>query len=313
MNHYRLYISEIRDIKKLKPLSISNNTYSNMRFKILLNDKQVCIEYYGSAVINVGSVFTDARGIFKATAKYALMLFILHNKKFLRQKYIFLQDTAGHFFNVDHKIYTLYDNKKLNDFNLDVKSQLAYIPMLTEKHQQEAPYVILANYVMAAAQKYELEKFNYLWRAYNSFYKQLAKKTINKKRITEIDGLGTLELYLTGIRQSYDSNNNFFREKRSQVVSKFIKEGLLIKYCEQNETNIIYDFSPFLSEVGYQYEIDVFVQTQLAYYYRCSLFHGESFLGLFLIKGETIYRIIKIINQKIKRTIESEFKQMFTA
>lgn len=314
---YKLFLTKTKEVSLLRPHKRIVGKYNNMKFEILLNKNQICIIYSGCAVINKKRVFVDGRGIFEATSKYAITLYILIFRQSLKINHIYFEEKPSGISEIKHKIYSLIDNKKLLDYKLNINQYLDKIPMLTERDKQAPIYVILVNYIMATTQNYEIERFNYLWRAYNSFYKFLAKHYFPEKEIKkEGQQIKILELFLTNQQINPESINSFFNKpRREKSVINFVNTRLIEKYiqCFNNQTTDYNKgiFDDFLKEYDYHENIDIYVKTQLAYYYRCKIFHGELFIGFINMNEDYLYQIIKIINIKIKEIIESNIFFVF--
>ena len=282
-------------------------TYSKMKIRVGLSFNQIVIYYEGDADITVEKLFDDAKGLYKAAFQYAYLAYIMYFGKPVNYRSIYLKRDGQEVEKYQFNVYTLINYRGFRKFDLDqldLRKEINDYLFMTKENQKNNQYIALVNLLISRFQKQQVDRFSYLWRAYNAMYRMVSMRISYKK---ENKMIATIEKYQctgTVLGDIFVLDRHKRGEMYVEFTRKYLKE-FLEDYRKPVETSYKMVYESFLRKHNYPYDILTFVRNQMGYYFRCNLFHGSEIYAFMVFDEDKTYLFLRLINDLIEESIMS--------
>lgn len=234
-------------------------------------------------------------------------------------------------------VYSLVEDKFLHKLPKNWQDDKDFIDNLIDSYKKEEYQCIISSLsalILSKTKKYESERFVWLWTAVNGMYNffwNLIKecgKTHDNQETSQICAFAKLNDLKTGftdrknkpkicedvIKVIYDNWNddadNNVTQESLQGVHKNLAEQIeskLYTRCEikRNKAVIMENDTP--------YDLDAYTYLflDMAYNYRCNLFHANKPVKLFSFEEEAEIKMLKVLNSIMEDYIERNLAKWF--
>lgn len=250
--------------------------------------------------------------------KISLIYLIKYEKTLLIKTVIFsLSDKELIKFEYDKNdkvMFELVDKLKDRISNRIKNDKVIYYLLGYTKSKYDYKIAALFAYLCAKSKVYENDRLQYYWMAFNGFYNRYRKP--DEKSIQECELIRRL---LVGFGYGSQNITKNDREKNVlPIISLLVRIGLdkfktnskVLKSDIENSNDI---FKNKFDEINFQYDLTPYgyILTQVAYYYRCNIFHANKPVDLFLTKYENNIFAMKVVNDLLEEFLDEHLFSLF--
>lgn len=264
--------------------------------------------------------------LFPDGIKKALLLYLVKYSKSLKIKNITIQiDNDEEILNFDDEtippVYSMINGNLFRNMPAEFfdTAVLNYI-LNTPKTKYDRRIVSLFALLFSKSKEYETERFIYLWTTFNGMYGWLSEfiakaNNTDKYRKENKQIIGILKFMELGKETIQDDKE---KNRLANAVIAILKE-MDISLANRNyiETNIIGSKitqilnSPNNQNKNYNITAYGYLITQLSYYFRCKIVHGDKPIFLFAYSDDRELHALQIINALLEEVIENNLPQWF--
>lgn len=256
--------------------------------------------------------------MFPDAIRKALLIYLLTYSKGLTIKSITFkiddeEDTTVFDSEPEPPIYSMI-NGKLNrklPVAFSSKPVIDFVLKTTKSNYGKMTAALFA-LITSKSKSYEIERFIYLWAAFNAMYGYFAS-IVKAQRADEIKVDTVSECnQIKYLLRLFKIGNDHIPKKRSKFIANNIKSYL---YGISSDANREFFFQKSIVEAienklidqnGTKYNITAYgyLLTQFSYYYRCNFFHGNKPVILFTYADDADLHCLKIVNNLLEEFIE---------
>lgn len=338
MHSYLITINE-------KPVNPAEYCYKYNKKKITLDISEGCFSLSFSDKEKKDPAEISARSNvrFADAVKKACLLHIIKYSRNLDVRKITVDIDGKEYCTFDSAdgsifIYSLAEGTFWHDMpenwrnNDDFINALLNIPKTVYDSRMSSVFALICSKV----QKYESERFSFLWMAVNGMYNYLWSKVLDQNnRVNEKIQLCILaELYGCKTGDLPDGDNNTIilnqvkaiindvwdyntitpeslRTIHSELASK-IESKFFHRYSSKGNKKIDFKKYPKQQKTYYNCDLYSYLFAHITYKYRCDLFHSNTPVKLFSFEEEEDIKMLKVLNGIMEDFIEKHLADWFS-
>ncbi len=225
-------------------------------------------------------------------------------------------------------IYSLAEDKFFHNIHTSWQKDNNFmnnILLCFEKKEYQPLDASLYALILSKTKMYESERFTWLWKAINGMYNfywenfiKRHKEGLRSKETNQINAFARVNNLRTGftdrnykekiyndvidvINENWNGNDvtqetlqNEHKELAEQIEQK------LFKRCTKRADRTAYDLDAY-----------TYLLLDMAYYYRCNLFHANKPVKLFSFEEEAEIKMLKVLNSVMEDHIERNLPNWF--
>ena len=300
-----------------RPSEYSYNYGNTKDIKLAISKKGVSIEAMLSKRLTKEEMLASDGYLFPDALKKALLIYLIKYSKSLTIKTLLVQIDET-FYQIEEipKIYSLIEgelNLKMHVGwrNEKVIQDILWFTKSTSRQRMASLYALLT----AKSKRFEIEKFMYLWIAFNGMYGYLSQLK-EKGKWYEWQELIFFQKFNGWGKRSFEDNKikfKLYHETKallkcyaSDITKKFFntENGVELDYKIQqmffSVTNEVSDLSAY-----------GFLITQFAYWLRCELFHANRPTMFFLFDEDMDLKYLRQINSLLEEYLDENLYKWF--
>lgn len=263
--------------------------------------------------------------LFPDGIKKALLLYLIKYSKSLKIKNITIQiDNDEEILNFNDEtippVYSMINGNLFRNMPVEFSDKAVFEHLLnTPKSKYDKRIVSLFAFLFSKNKEYETERFIYLWTAFNGMYGWLWEfiyEVQNYKDSREYKQILGILKYLELGEETIEKNKEKFRLTNEAIA---ILKEMDVSLANRNyiETSIIGTKitqilnSPNNQNKNYNITAYGYLITQLSYYFRCKIVHGDKPIFLFAYSDDRELHALQIINALLEEVIENNLPKWF--
>lgn len=298
---------------------------STTGIELLLSESGFSISVEYSKELHKKEMLSEESSLFADGIRKALLLYLLKYSKPLKihsfsVRIDDLKESEKVLDGANPPIYSMIDSKLLRKVPEAFSSDTMFSFLLhTPKSKYDRRIASLFAWLFSKSKVYETERFLYLWTSLNGMYGWLAECIAStnhegpyRKEHVQISGL--LQ-FLSAGEKGINGDKDKARIAKSviallkrynadQVNREYVQSGDLGNKIEKRLVKEESDERYQLTAYGY-------LLTQLAYYFRCKLVHGDKPVLLFSYAENSELHALQIINNLLEEFIEANLANWF--
>ena len=205
------------------------------------------------------------------------------------------------------RLYSLCDRGLLKGITDSLKQYDIVNSIITiQKSNYDSNMAGLYAYLCSKATDIQINRFSFLWMAMNGFYKRKYNLKNDKDSLKEI------------IIEYGFGNDSLSRDERNKLASSIW--SYLLSLNDEKLNEIHNDDSSVSQKIqsilkanreNYQMTTIGFIMTELAYYLRCNIFHGNKPVLFFAFDSDPEIRVLKMISDYLETFLDEHMSEMF--
>lgn len=342
MKHEYIYV--IND----KPCKIPRKniyTFNNNKVRICILKKGISISYSADEEKNE-NIFDDAvkKAMLIYIIKYSAPLKIKQIFRTIDGKNDNKNTECFYYHSEIYKeerfVYSLAEDKFQHKMPEKWRNDKDFIENLLEVYEKSEYQCIISSLsalILSKTKKYESERFIWLWTAVNGMYNffwNLVKKNTNTKSNQEVEQIWAFAEF-NGLKTDFTDGNKHENNKLKiyKDVIKVINENwhdcagngvtreslqsihidFARKIEEQLYTRCKIKNKKISKEINTKYDLDAYTYLflDMAYYYRCNIFHADKPVKLFSLEEEAEVKMLKVLNNIMENYVENNLADWF--
>lgn len=299
------------------------------------NTKDICIQISSSGIsikahltkiYDKIEMFTDGTYLFSDAIKKSLLLYLITYNKPLTIKALAIQiDDEKEQLDIKEKatplIYSMISSSLSAPINKAFLSEPCVDGILSQtKSSYDSRMAALFALLCGKSKQFETERFIYFWMSLNGlygYYSSIVGKEHNNTKISkEYKQIRYFQsFYSLGNETISDDSDKKRIANETMSIIKQTSELLSQDFLQsENGTAVAEKIARLLvKKDGTAYNISPYgyLLTQLPYYLRCNLFHGNKPIKLFCLEDDLEIQCLRSINEILENFLDNELFKWF--
>ena len=320
---YEIIINKVPKRCKEFTYDYSATKGKGIKIRIAQNAIHICANI--SKLYISDKVVTVTNHIFSDAIKKALLLHIILYSKTICIKSMSvcidgqIYDIPISGDKIEPPIYSLILDELVSEVPASWQNQNFINKILSSSpSNQDSRWNAVFSTLCAKNKSFEIERFIYLWMAFNGIYGYFSPK-INLCKLTPLRNISEATELEWFIQLHAWGAEHIPRQQSKRIADEVIA---IIRKIDVNKIKSSYDLSDELKSSiekvlvdpnGNKYNISAYgyLLVSFAYYFRCNVFHADKPLPLFCYADEAVLKCLHLINVLLEEFIDINLPLLF--
>lgn len=312
------YIITFNKLSK-HPKTYTYNYSNTKNIKIKISSNAISININMGVLYTKEEMFSYKNHTFSDAIRKAMLLHIIIYSRNINVKMITIQTDdkiETEEFNNENMfpVHSLINYKLKRKLPKEIKKSSIINNILTKtKSDYDSRMSSLFALIYSKSKTYEVERFIYLWMAFNGmygFFAQMVPKPTRQKKLQEWQQILAL---LKTINSQYNTIRNKkvktrIADKVKSIIKRYENRTINRKVLENNNPNGLRSQIESILKQENEEEINIsaygYILTQFSYHFRCKIIHAERTIPLFSYSNDSDIISLKVINNVLEEYID---------